>query len=45
MKARPRLKKYRQTRNGRCPKCLKMLRRRIKRCPTCSQTQPKRGAV
>lgn len=45
MKARPRLKGYRATKNQRCPKCLKLLRRRITRCPTCATQQPKRGAV
>jgi hypothetical protein len=41
MKARPRLKKYRANRSHRCPRCHKLLRRRIVRCPACSLEQVK----
>jgi hypothetical protein len=37
MRARPRVKKYKQTRFSRCPKCHKNIRMHQKRCKVCHQ--------
>lgn len=41
MQARPRKKKVRQSRFGRCPKCQKQIRKHKVRCTTCHRLQPK----
>lgn len=35
MSLRPRIKKVRQSKFGRCPKCQKVIRPHTKRCKTC----------
>jgi hypothetical protein len=37
MRARPRIKKVKQNRFGRCPKCHKIIRAHQKRCAVCHQ--------